>query len=137
MFEFETSIARPSAYELHLRAQRARSHAIGGLSRHAVSKFADWLCTLAYDGGVRLVRQLAAERRLRRDIHMLKQLQDRELSDMGVGRSEIEHVVRGGRSRTTESRPYRRTPAQRQRRLSAPPNPHGHPPLLTADARPR
>ena len=41
MFEFETSIARPSAYEPHLRAQRARSHGIGGLSPHAVSRFAD------------------------------------------------------------------------------------------------
>ena len=65
MFEFETSIARPSAYELHLRARRARSQAISGLSRHAVSKFADWLCMLVRNGGVRLVRQLAAEHRLR------------------------------------------------------------------------
>ena len=121
---------------LPLRAQRARSHAIGGLSRYAVSKFADWLWMLAYNGGVRLARQLAAERRLRRDIRMLRQLQDRELSDMGLGRSEIEHVVRGGRSRATESPRYRRTPAQRHapERIT---HLHAHPPLLTADAHPR
>lgn len=114
MFEFETSIARPSAYELHLRARRARSQAMSALSRQAVSKFAEWLGLLVYNGGIRLARRLAAERRLRRDIHRLKRLHDRDLSDMGLGRSEIEYVVRGGRSRTTESPLYRRTPAQRQ-----------------------
>ena len=114
MFELKTSIARPSAYELHLHARRARGQAIGMLSRHAVSKFADWLCMLVYNGGARLARQLAAEHRLRRDIRMLGQLQDRDLSDMGLGRSEIEHVVRGGRSRATESPLHRRIPAQRQ-----------------------
>jgi uncharacterized protein YjiS (DUF1127 family) len=119
MFEFETSIARPSAYELHLRARRARSQAISGLSRHAVSKFADWLCMLVCNGGVRLVRQLAAEHRLRRDIRILRKLQDRELSDMGLGRSEIEHVVRGGRSRTTEFPPAPPHPRATARRLSA------------------
>jgi len=71
MFELKTSIARPSAYELHLHARRARGQAIGMLSRHAVSKFADWLCMLVYNGGARLTRQLAAEHRLRRDIRML------------------------------------------------------------------
>ena len=113
MFEFEPSNARPSAYELHLRARRARGQAIGMLWRHAVSKFADWLCTLVYNG-VRLARQLVAEYRLRRDIRMLRQLQDRDLSDMGLGHSEIEYVVRGGRSRATESPLHRRIPAQRQ-----------------------
>ena len=74
---------------------------MGMLSHHAVSQFAAWLCMLAYNGGVRLARQLAAERRLRRDIRMLRQLEDRELSDMGLGRSEIEHVVRGEQSLAT------------------------------------
>jgi uncharacterized protein YjiS (DUF1127 family) len=120
MFEFETSIARPSAYELHLRARRERNQAINHLSRHAVSKFADWLCMLAYNGGVRLARQLAAERRLRRDIGALRRLEDRELADLGLGRSEIEHVVRGGRrSRATEAPLHRRIPAQRQESPSA------------------
>jgi uncharacterized protein YjiS (DUF1127 family) len=112
MFEFETSMARPSAYELHLRARLERSRARGEFSRHVVSKFADWLCVLAYNGGVKLARQLAAERGLRRDIRMLQRLQDRELADMGLRRSEIEHVVRGRRrSRTTESHLHRRTHA--------------------------
>lgn len=83
------------------------------LSRHAAIKFADWLSMLAYNG-LRLARHLAAEHRLRSDIRMLRQLQDRDLSDMGVGHSEIEYVVRGGRSRATESPLHRRIPAQRQ-----------------------
>ena len=114
MFMRETLTPLPSSYELHLHARRARGRAIGMLSRHTVSKFADWLCMLVYNGGIRLARQLAAQHRLRRDIRMLRQLQDRELSDMGLGRSEIEHVVRGGRSRATESPLHRRIPAQRQ-----------------------
>jgi uncharacterized protein YjiS (DUF1127 family) len=110
----EISIARPSAYELHLHARRKRSQAMNALSRHAASKFAEWLGLLVYNGGIRLARHVAAERRLRRDIHRLTQLHDRDLSDMGLGRSEIEYVVRGGRSRTTESPLHRRTHAQRQ-----------------------
>ena len=102
MFKFETSMAWPSAHELHLQARRARGQAVGTLSRHAVSRFTEWLYTLAYNGGVRLARRLAAERRLRRDIRMLRQLQDRELSDIGLGRSEIEYVVRGGRSHSAQ-----------------------------------
>jgi uncharacterized protein YjiS (DUF1127 family) len=113
MFDVQPFPSRSSSYEIHLRARRARGRAIGMLSRHTVSKFADWLCMLVYNGGVRLARQLAAQYRLRRDIRMLRQLQDRELSDMGLGRSEIEHVVRGGRSRATESPLHRRIPAQR------------------------
>ena len=119
MFHFQPSLSQPSSYEIQLRARRARGQAIGMLSRHAVSKFADWLCMLVYNGGVRLARQLAAEHRLRRDIRMLGQLQDRELSDMGLGRSEIEHVVRGGRSRTTEFPPAPPHPRATARRLSA------------------
>ena len=113
MFNFQPFPSRPSSYELHLCARRARGQAIGMLSRHTVSKFADWLCMLIYNGGVRLARYLTAEYRLRRDIRMLRQLQDRELSDMGLGHSEIEYVVRRGRSRATESPLHRRIPAQR------------------------
>jgi uncharacterized protein YjiS (DUF1127 family) len=102
MFKFETSMAWPSAHELHLHARRARGQAVVALSRHAVSRFSEWLYTLVYNGGVRLAHRLAAERRLRRDIRILKQLQDRELSDIGLGRSEIEFVVRGGRSRSAQ-----------------------------------
>jgi uncharacterized protein YjiS (DUF1127 family) len=109
MFEFETSIARPSAHELHLNARRARGQAINALSRHAVGRFAEWLCVLARNGGARLARQLAAERQLRRHIRTLGRLDDRELADMGLGRSEIEYVVRGGRRpRTTDSPTHRR-----------------------------
>ena len=120
MFECETSMSQPSAYELHLHARRVRRQAMNRLSRHAVSKFAQWLCLLIYNDVIRLARQLAAERRLRRDIRMLRGLQDRDLADIGLGRSEIEYVVRGGRRpRTTETSLNRRTAAQRTERLSA------------------
>jgi uncharacterized protein YjiS (DUF1127 family) len=73
------------------------------------------------NGGVRLARKLAAERRLRRDICILRQLQDRELSDMGLGRSEIEYVVRGGRRpRATDCPTHRRrNPAHQAASLGA------------------
>jgi uncharacterized protein YjiS (DUF1127 family) len=120
MFEFGTSMSRPSAYELHLRARHARRQAINGLSRHAVGKFAEWLGLLIYNGGARLARRLAAERRLRRDIRMLSGFQDRDLADIGLGRSEIEYVVRGGRRpRATGTSLNRRTPAQKVESLSA------------------
>lgn len=102
------------------RRHVARRQAMNGLSRHAASKFAEWLGLLIYNGGIRLARQLAAERRLRRDIRMLQGLQDRDLADIGLGRSEIEYVARGGRRpRAAETSHDRRTPAQRSERLSA------------------
>jgi uncharacterized protein YjiS (DUF1127 family) len=119
MFEFETSMPRPSAYELHQFARQARRQAINGLARHAASRVAAWLGLLIHSGGARLARRVAAERRLRRDIRVLGQFHDRELADIGVTRSEIEYVVRGGRSRTTENSLHRRSPAQRAEPLSA------------------
>jgi len=116
MFDLQPYGSRPSSYEIHLRARRARGQAMGMLSRHAVSQFAASLCMLACNGGVRLARQLAAERRLRRDIRALRQLEDRELSDLGLGRSEIEHVVRGAQQSLAEAPPH---PAQRPEPLSA------------------
>jgi len=75
---------------------------------------------LVSNGGIRLARQLAAERRLRRDIRMLRGLPDRDLADIGLGRSEIEYVVRGGRrSRATETSLNRRSSAQQVESLSA------------------
>ena len=120
MFVRETLTPLPSSYELHLQARHARRQAMNRLSRHAVSKFAAWLGLLIYNGGVRLARQLAAQRRLRRDIRMLNGFSDRDLADIGLGRSEIEYVVRGGRRpRATETSLNRRTPALRAERLSA------------------
>ena len=96
MFEFETSMSRPTAYELHRQAQRSQSEAVSGFVVSAARKLTQWIGTLA-GNGVNLTRTLAAEWRLRRDIRTLQQLGDRALRDMGLTRTEIEHVVRHGR----------------------------------------
>jgi uncharacterized protein YjiS (DUF1127 family) len=96
MFEFETSMSRPSAYELHRRARREQAEFVNTLMGNAARKLAGWVGALARNGA-KLARALAAERRLRRDIRMLRQFGDRALRDMGLTRGEIEHVVRHGR----------------------------------------
>ena len=106
MFEFETSMSRPSAHELHMRARREQAQVVNAFLSDAARKFVGWLGILARSG-MKLARQLAAESRLRRDIRMLQQLHDRELTDMGLGRGEIERVVRHGRRPHAASRsPY-------------------------------
>jgi uncharacterized protein YjiS (DUF1127 family) len=89
-------LVAPSAYEFHLHARHEQRLAMHALFGHAASEFAKWISSLA-GNGARLAQRLAAERRLRRDIRVLQALQDRELSDMGLVRSEIEHFVRYGR----------------------------------------
>jgi len=110
MFEFETSISRPSAHELHMRARREQALVVNAFLYDAARKFAGWLGLLARNA-VMLTRQLAAERRLRRDIHALRQLPDRDLSDMGLGRGEIERVVRHGRTPRAARVAHRPVPA--------------------------
>jgi uncharacterized protein YjiS (DUF1127 family) len=97
MFEFETSMSRPSAHELHMRARREQARVVNAFLSDAACKFVGWLGILARSA-MKVARQLAAESRLRRDIRTLQQLHDRELSDMGLGRGEIERVVRHGRN---------------------------------------
>jgi uncharacterized protein YjiS (DUF1127 family) len=96
MFEFEQSMSRISAYELQRRARREQSLVVKTLIGRAARTLAQWLATMARDG-TRFTRALAAERRLRRDIRTLQQLEERALRDMGLSRSEIERVVRYGR----------------------------------------
>ena len=96
MFEFETSMSRPTAYELHRRARREQSEAVNALARGVARKLTQWVGTLA-GSGIKLTGTLAAEWRLRRDIRTLRQLGDLALRDMGLTRGEIEHVVRHGR----------------------------------------
>jgi len=110
MFEFETSISRPSAHELHMRARREQAQVVNAFLYDAARKFAGWLGLLVRKA-VMLTRQLAAERRLRRDIHALRQLHDRDLSDMGLGRGEIERVVRHGRTPRAARVAHRPVPA--------------------------
>ena len=45
------------------------------------------------------VERLLKEWRYRSDIHKLRSLSDRQLSDIGLSRSRIEEAVRGGASR--------------------------------------
>ena len=97
MYEFEMWISRPSAYELHLRTRREQSLATNALLRHAAGEFTKWIASLA-GHGARLAHRLAVKRRLWREIRVLQALEDRELSDMGLVRSEIEHFVRHGRA---------------------------------------
>jgi uncharacterized protein YjiS (DUF1127 family) len=119
MFDFETSASLPSSYELHRRARRERSRVVNALMRSAMREFAEWLGVLAR-GCARLARNVAAERQLRRAIRELQQFDDRTLRDIGLGRSEIEFVVRFGRPHLAHQRSLRqpraprRVPEQRQ-----------------------
>jgi uncharacterized protein YjiS (DUF1127 family) len=97
MFEFETSMSRPTAHELHMQARREQAQVVNAFASNAARKFVEWLGILARSA-IKLARQLAAESRLRRDIRILQQLHDRELTDLGLGRGEIERVVRHGRN---------------------------------------
>jgi uncharacterized protein YjiS (DUF1127 family) len=106
MFEFETSMSRPSAHELHMRARREQARVVNAFLSDAAGKFVQWTGILA-GNAMMLAQRLAAEWRLRRDIRTLQQLHDRELNDMGLGRGEIERVVRSGQRPQGASRsPY-------------------------------
>ena len=50
MFEFETSMSRPTAYELHRRARREQSEAVNAFARSVARKLAQWVGTLAGSG---------------------------------------------------------------------------------------
>jgi uncharacterized protein YjiS (DUF1127 family) len=106
MFEFETSMSRPSAHELHMRARREQARVVNAFLSDTVAKFIQWTGILA-GNAMMLAQRLVAEWRLRRDIRTLQQFHDRELTDMGLGRGEIERVVRYGRRPQAASRsPY-------------------------------
>jgi uncharacterized protein YjiS (DUF1127 family) len=98
----------PSSYELHRQAQRDRNLVMNALLRSAIHDFVKWLTVLAR-GAVKLTGELADEQRRRREIRALLRFDDRALADMGVGRSEIESVVRSGRHLANQaSLPQRR-----------------------------
>jgi len=84
------------------------SLAVSAFVRDALRAIARWLRIFA-SRGVRLVRDLAAERSRHKAVVELQRFDDRSLADMGVTRGEIEFAVRNGRPRhsihTTEIRP--------------------------------
>ena len=69
-------------------------------SEHRASKFESksgfWLAALleSFRQGIASIRY---QRRLRRDTEAMLALDDHELSDIGISRSEIEYAVRYGR----------------------------------------
>jgi uncharacterized protein YjiS (DUF1127 family) len=82
----------PLLHEIWRHACHARDSAIKANLR----KLAKWLRANILSNA-KLGRRLAAEFRLRRNIRALQRLDDRVLSDIGLGRSEIETIVRTGR----------------------------------------
>jgi uncharacterized protein YjiS (DUF1127 family) len=95
MLAIEPPDLQPSSYELHLHARHRRSRLINKLTRRYVRKLTNWLGNLAHRAA-QLAYNLTVEWRLRRNIDALQKLDDRALADMGLGRSEIERVVRSG-----------------------------------------
>jgi len=92
----DTWAVRPASNVIHLRARRLRRRVMSMLLRRLVRDFAEWLRSLG-QMVLRLARDLTVELLRRRDIRRAQRFDDRALADMGVGRSEIEHVVRRGR----------------------------------------
>src|SRR5260370_41484788 len=64
----------------------------------------------------RRIAQVRENRRLRRDLDILLALDDRQLADIGLGRSELEYAPRHGR-------PLSDTPANADRHASFAPRP--------------
>jgi uncharacterized protein YjiS (DUF1127 family) len=102
-----------SSFELQRQASIERDRAIAACARAAMRAITKWLRSLVLRSR-QMARDLAAERRRRRAIRELEQLDDRALKDIGVRRCEIEFAVRNGL-------PARASRKARQRAWSAPP----------------
>src|SRR5262245_10458687 len=95
MFEKDNSIPQLSFFELERQARIERNRMIQAGALMAVEATAKWLRMLVLRGK-RQAQAFAAERRRRRAIRELQQLDDRTLQDIGVRRNEIESAVRHG-----------------------------------------
>ena len=106
-----------SSFELQRVASIERNLAIAACTRAAMRATTKWLRMLVLRGR-QLARDLAAERRQRRAIRALEQLDDRTLKDIGVRRCEIGFAVRNGLptrvSRKARQRAWSSAPPQRR-----------------------
>jgi uncharacterized protein YjiS (DUF1127 family) len=96
-----------SSFELQRVASIERNLAIAACTRAAMRATTKWLRMLVLRGR-QLARDLAAERRQRRAIRALEQLDDRMLKDIGVRRCEIEFAVRNGLPARASRKPRQR-----------------------------
>jgi uncharacterized protein YjiS (DUF1127 family) len=113
MFEKDNSTPPLSFFELEQQARIERNRMIQAGVRMAAEATAQWLRMLVLRGK-RRAQAFAAERRRRRAIRELQQLDDRTLQDIGVRRNEIESAVRHGL-------PARASWKQRQRQWNSAP----------------
>jgi uncharacterized protein YjiS (DUF1127 family) len=115
MLKHDNRILQVPYIEIERQIRIERSLAISAFVRDALCAIARWLCIFVLRG-VRLVGDLAAERKRRKAAFELQGFDDRSLADMGVTRDEIEFAVRNGRPRhsihTTEMRSIKRSSAK-------------------------
>ena len=115
MLKHDNRILQVPYIEIERQIRIERSLAISAFVRDALCAIARWLRIFALRG-VRLVRDLAAERKRRKAAFELQGFDDRSLADMGITRGEIGFAVRNGRPRqvtqTVAMRPKRRSSAK-------------------------
>ena len=95
MLERNNSVPLSSFVQAERLARVERGFVIKACVRGTMRRFAEWLRVLGVLS-IRLARDLAAKRVLRRAIRELHQLDDRMLADIGISRGEIESAVRNG-----------------------------------------
>jgi uncharacterized protein YjiS (DUF1127 family) len=95
MLERNHSVPLSSFVQAERLARVERGSVIKACVRGTMRRFAEWLRVLGVLS-IRLARDLAAKRVLRRAIRELHQLDDRMLADIGISRGEIEPAVRNG-----------------------------------------
>jgi uncharacterized protein YjiS (DUF1127 family) len=103
----DNSSAPISSFELQRLASIERNLVIAAGMRAAMRSTTKWLRMLVLRS-MQMARDLAAERRKRRAIRALEQLDDRMLKDIGVRRCEIDFAVRNGLPTRASRKPQQR-----------------------------
>ena len=96
-----------SSFELQRLASIERNLVIAAGMRAAMCSTTKWLRMLVLQS-MQTARDLAAERRKRRAIRALEQLDDRMLKDIGVRRCEIDFAGRNGLPTRASRKPQQR-----------------------------